>query len=1564
MNMVQKVRIWPVVAGIVASALILTFAANTFTKPGGISPAIQAASSFALKSPLYFEPNQGHLADDVSYMASGKGYRIAFTGTDALIQLANQRTREHASIHLSFAGADTNKPLIAGKQRQGVVHRYLGQDSSRHFTHIPTYRELKSENLYPGIDLVYYGKQRQLEYDFVVKPGASPDVIRLQFAGIKKLYTDNDGNLVLDTGNGKLVQKAPVTYQLVDGTRKPVASGYTLDPENKLQVAFDVADYDRSRELVIDPIISYSSYLGTTDDEWGTGIGVDGSGNIYVALDATIWSPPNTFYSVTVKKFSPAGTELYSSEIMNDTSITESSGIAVASTGDIAIAGRTNTLGTPLAVTANALQPTHGGPGEFDGYVVALDPAGSIFYASYLGGSGRDMVRSIAISGLNIFLTGVTKSLNFPLSASPYDSDCGDVAAIQSCQDTDIDDGFFTVIDPGAATGPTSLVYSTYFGGVTQEIPNAISASPAGLAVIGGWTSSSDFPTVNPYNAVKNGAGDGFIAVFDPAQAGAAGLTYSTFIGSSSGTVNEEIDGAVHDGTHIYVTGYTDGTDYPTTASAYATANAGSIDVFVSKLDPAQTGTAQLVYSTYLGGSGVDTPPIDGFPDGGWNNPIGIYQSGVDDMVVIGGNTPSADWPLAGLPQQGTLASASDGYVAILNTSLSGASSLYYSSYFGGNLADYISDVHVLADGTSFFTGNTASTTLYITGDASQLFNAGANESFIMKLGSASTGADASISLGASANPVGAGTAFDYVMTVTNAGPDTSDVTLDVTLDTSMTITGITIDALPPTTECTNTANTAQCVWSTATSGQLAGGTSHNVVITTTAGVAGTYGATATVGTGITTDPDTSNNTANYSINVTAASDISIGISPVVASVNVGTPAIYNMTVSNAGPSNATGISITVPVPANTTFDAGNSDPGCSGTTSITCTVANVNSGFTSANVPVSFIPDSNAVGLLSLTATTSSANFDPSTANNTATNTAVTVNAVNTDLEVTSIIPSAGIMNVGDLVTYAITISNLSAVGASNVVVTDVLPAGMVFDTGTSSASCIEAPMGTVSCNLGSIPAAPGNAVVNISMKAQAAAAGTLNNSVSVGSTEADSNAADNSLASAAVTVNAVADVGIVSAGPASANPVLANSNTIIPVNVSNAGPNTATSVAVSHTLLAGTAFDAAGSTPSCSVTLGVVTCTMANITSGSNGTVNISIIPNNAAVPSITPIFSVSAAEIDLNTANDAGSTTVTVNPAPAIVDLGITVAAATVDPVLVNGTTVFPITLSNTGPDTASTVKVSHVLGNASFDAAISSPGCSVNAGTVECFIGTVAVGATPAVSIALKPNAAAVPALNATFTVSSADTDSNTGNNSATGSVTVNPVADLAVTQSAPLSAGINDTAVYTITVTNNGPSPATGITIQETLTDAGGTGSAFAGGIVNSGVPADLCTVNTATNMTCGITSINAGASVTIDVTVNTGAPSANDIINQASISALNEVDPNAGNDASTATTTLFDTLCSDPGAKSFNLFARSGCLVGGSTASITGGGGASSIEWLLISLAMLGLRRKLVSGKR
>lgn len=1556
--MVQKYGLWPTTAFIL-TGLVLSLSYSQIDSPGKTDAALisQRVGDFSLKTPLYFEANQGQLADDVSHMAAGKGYRIAFSGPDALIQLSNQKTKASASIHMSFAGAENSQPLGSLDKREGVVHRYLGREKSRQFTNIPTYKKLKAPNLYPGIDLVYYGRQRELEYDFVVKPGANPEDIRLSFDGVKKLYANENGDLVLDTGNGELVQKAPVTYQVIDGARQTVASSYKLDPDNKFQVAFNVADYDHTRTLVIDPIISYSSYLGTAEDEWGTGIGVDASGNIYVSLDTYI-GPPAKLYTVTVKKFSAAGTELYSTEVMSDGAITETSGIAVGTTGELAITGRTATQASPLAVTPNALQSTHDGVGYYDGFVVALDAAGAILYASYLGGNYHDMVRSIAIGGTNIFLTGVTKSSNFPLSISPYDSDCGDESTTQGCWDTDIDDGFFTVIDPGAATGPTSLVYSTYFGGTTQEIPNAIHVSPTGLAAIGGWTSSSDFPTVNPYNTSKTGAGDGFVAVFDHTQAGAAGLVYSTFIGSSSGTVNEEIDGVVHDGTYIYVTGYTDGTDFPTTASAYATTNAGLIDVFVSKLDPAQTSAAQLVYSTYLGGTGDDRPASDGRPVGGWNNPIGVYQNSGDDMVVIGGNTPSADWPLAGVPHQAALASASDGYITILNTSVSGASSVYYSSYIGGNSADYIADVFVLADGTSFFTGNTASTTLYTTIDATQPVPAGGFESFVTKLSPASTGADASVNLGASANPVGAGTSFDYVMTVSNAGPDAADITLDIALDASMTITGITIDALPPTTECSNDANTAQCIWSTGTTGQMAASSSHNVVITTTAGATGTYTATAVVSTGATTDPDTSNNTALYDIDVTAASDISIGIVPVVTSVNVGTPAIYNLTVSNAGPSNATGVSVSVPIPANTTFDAGNSDPGCSGSTTITCSVADITSGFSSADVPISFIPDSNAVGLLSVTPTASSANFDPVSADNTTTDSSVTVNAVTTDLEVTSITPSVTTMNVGEIVTYTVSITELSGVAASNVTITNVLPANTVFDPVASSAQCAEAPAGTVTCNLGSIPAS-GNALTNIAIKPLAAAVGALNNSVSVSSTEADGNAADNILASIGVTVNPVANLGV-NIAPPSANPVVANSNTVIPVNVNNAGPNTATGITVVHTLLAGTAFDGGNSSPGCIYTAPDVTCTLANITAGGNSTVNISIIPSNANAPSISPVFSVSAAEADTNITDNSDSIAITVNTAPALVDLGITVAAAVPDPVLVNGSTVFPITLSNTGPDTASTVKVTHVLGNATFDAANSSAGCTVSAGFVECLVGTVTVGATPAVNIALIPNAAAVPSLAATFDVSSSDTDSNVGNNSAIGSVTVNPAANISVSQTAPLSAGINSTVTYTLTVTNHGPSPATAINVNDILQDPGVTGSEIIGGVVNSGNPADTCASVTLTEKNCSISSLASGASVTIDITVSTGSPSGNNIINQVAITALAETDPDATNDASSATTTLYDVLCGE--SKSVGVLTRdSSCVVGVSTSSITGGGGSNGILWLMTMMLLHGLRKKLVT---
>src|SRR5438094_386668 len=386
------------------------------------------------KLPLHFEGNRGQTHEDVRFLARGPGYSLFLTPTDAVLTLikpeslarkpaARSRAESRKPVtgtvlRMSFAGANPAARVAGLEELPGKANYFIGNDPAKWRTNVPTYAKVHYGEVYPGIDLVYYGKQRQLEDDFVVRPGADPGAIALRFAGADKVEVDDvQGDLVIHTAAGTLRQRKPFIYQEVGGVRKEIPGGYVLTGEH--QVGFKVAPHEASRALVIDPVLSYSTYLGGGADDRGRAIAVDADGNAY--LTGRTFSPdfpttagafqttPPTVSSGFVTKLNPAGSVslIYSTYLPAG-----GSGIAVDASGNVYVTGGT---GIDFPTTAGAFQTTYGG-GIDDGFVAKLDPTGSaLVYSTYLGGSGGDVISGLAVAAAaNADVTGFTASADFP----------------------------------------------------------------------------------------------------------------------------------------------------------------------------------------------------------------------------------------------------------------------------------------------------------------------------------------------------------------------------------------------------------------------------------------------------------------------------------------------------------------------------------------------------------------------------------------------------------------------------------------------------------------------------------------------------------------------------------------------------------------------------------------------------------------------------------------------------------------------------------------------------------------------------------------------------------------------------------------------------------------------------------------------------------------------------------------------------------------------------------------------------------------------------------------------
>jgi Beta-propeller repeat len=576
--------------------------------------------------PLSFEANKGQTDPRVNFLVRGAGYSAFLTPTSAVMELEEGDGGNVVAMRL--VGASPTSHHVGLDEQAGVSNYLIGNDPSKWHTNIANYAKVGYQDVYHGINLVYHGDQQQLDYDFVVTPGAVPRAIRLAFAGAQGKSIDAQGNLVLHTSGGDLVEHAPVAYQTINGVRHPITSRFVIGRDG--QVGFQVGRYDHTRSLVIDPVLSlsYSTYLGGTKFDAGNAIAVDSSGNVYVtgtteSKDFPTYKPFQSRYKgspdVFVTKFNSTGSALvYSTYLGGVYEIAK--GIAVDSSGDAFVVGTNQSGDFPTTKTAFQRNPLGGG----DAFLAKLNPAGSaLLYSTYIGGSDDQAFGTgVAVDGSgNAYVTGYTNSFEFPTTAGAYQT------ALAGAQNA-----FVTKINPSLA-GTASLVYSTYLGGNGQDRAYGIAVDTSGNAYVTGDTyDSANYPTTaGAYQPTRGGSADdnAFMTKFN---ATGSALVYSTFLGSSSDTYSSDAGTAIAvDGQgDAYVTGDTE-YNFPTTTGALQPTSIGVNEAFVAKFDPSQAGSASLVYSTFLGGSGGDYAG-------------GIAVDGSGNAYVTGG-TGSTDFP-------------------------------------------------------------------------------------------------------------------------------------------------------------------------------------------------------------------------------------------------------------------------------------------------------------------------------------------------------------------------------------------------------------------------------------------------------------------------------------------------------------------------------------------------------------------------------------------------------------------------------------------------------------------------------------------------------------------------------------------------------------------------------------------------------------------------------------------------------------------------------------------------------------------------------------------------------
>jgi hypothetical protein len=621
-------------------------------------------------------------------MAAGRGYTLFLTGDEAVLNLGEPIRPDSAAaaknsvLRMRVIGANPGVQPEGIDVLPGKINHFRGNNPAQWQIGNWTYARVRYPSIYAGIDLVYYGNHGQLEYDFVAAPRADPARITLGFAGTEKIDIGPQGELVLQTANGNLRQHKPVLYQEVNGTRRQVPGGYVLKGEQR--VGFQVGSYDPSIPLVIDPVLSFSTYLGGTGIENAYGIALDGDGNVYVTGETASTDFPTTDGAfqgtsggdrdVFVAKLDSSGGTLLYATYLGGSGWDRGNAIAVDSAGNAYVTGRTNSMNFPT--TPGAFQTEYQGD-EFDAFVTKLSPNGDqLIYSTYLGGSDNDAAFAIAVDGTGrAYVSGGTNSDNFPTTRSAYQfSRLGT-------------DAFVTVLNADGA----QLVYSSLLGGSdSRERGNSIAVDANGFVYITGQTPSVDFPTVNAFQPkFGGGSNNAFVAKFDPNAFGEASLVYSTYLGGNSDDRGLAIK--VDEEGNAYVTGETNSGNFPVRNALQQDYRGDGYNAFVTKLDP----DGQVLYSTFLGGHGDDRATA--------------LALDMNRNVYLTGYTTSTDFPVTADALQSNLSGLSDAFVLRLNAT---GSALDFSTYFGGSGTENVDDNHTHLGGI----GVDAAGSIYIAG--------------------------------------------------------------------------------------------------------------------------------------------------------------------------------------------------------------------------------------------------------------------------------------------------------------------------------------------------------------------------------------------------------------------------------------------------------------------------------------------------------------------------------------------------------------------------------------------------------------------------------------------------------------------------------------------------------------------------------------------------------------------------------------------------------------------------------------------------------------------------------
>lgn len=922
--------------------------------------------------PLMFEPNRGQTDARVKFLARGNGYALYLTAREAVLSLQESAVNaQHPAprisvVSMNLPGASSTTEPVGDVELPGKSNYLIGNDPAQWHRDIPLYARVRYRNAYPGIDLVYYGNQGRLEYDFEVAPGADPNLIALKFQGSRNPQIDSAGDLVLAAGGSDVRLQAPRVYQKFGAEERSVAGHFVLRGPEKNEAGFELGAYDRSRTLTIDPVLTYSTYLGGSGNEACSiiapitivgiaappagcpAIAVDPVGNAYVAGSTTSTNFPGTVgeyqpalapgatANVFIAKIGPSGSlpdSLLFATYLGGNGTDYTAGIGVDSGFDLIVAGTTSSANFPTTSgSSNAAFQTKPVSSGKHVFVSKLDPTGkTLLYSTYLSGSGVDIASGLAIdSGGNANVTGTTTSTEvetgFPSTLGAYQT--APKAANQF---------FYTKVDP-SASGSSSVPYSTYFGGSNPSdgvtVGGGIAVDTNSNAYITGGTNFIDMPLLNAFQAINEGGLDVFVAKINPSGVTGTQLVFSTYIGGSGDDVGYGI--AVDSTPNTYVVGSTTSTNFnagTVSTTGLQVTNGGGTDAFLAKfglLCTASTCTTPLPldYFTYLGGSGTDVATsvrVD--------NSSGAH---------ITGWTDSPNFPIVGSPLQSTYGGGtSDAFFASIDT-LATCSPITTptcavtssTSYFGGTGADFGTSIALDPQGSNYLTGETSSSTGFPLSNPFQGVLSGPSDAFVSKLAPV-----LNLTMPTpTATPliVGVGSQVTFTYTITNGGEFTNGVTFTDYLPAS----GATFvsAAASPGTCGSPTNNTVLC-----NIGTLNAAASATVTVIVTP-VAPTLPGDSTIlgNSGSAFVGQSMLATASTSVTV---NDFSLKVAPATATVPAGVPAVFTATVTpsaNNGFPDSVSISCGSGLPVDASCLPGNNNP-----------IPNLNSGPASSQLVI-----------------------------------------------------------------------------------------------------------------------------------------------------------------------------------------------------------------------------------------------------------------------------------------------------------------------------------------------------------------------------------------------------------------------------------------------------------------------------------------------------------------------------------------------------------------------------------------------------------------------------------